>query len=137
MLRSDDWLLMLSPDWAVLGKNKPYGPPPGVIEVASLDIADAGTSIVLTEKPTSSITIQVKKDATAATADAKIIIDDQGAVTIEAKTVNVSAANSGKSTVGITGDVTITGTLKVTKDLTADTGTFNTSLKKPGGIEVS
>jgi hypothetical protein len=137
VLRSDDWLLMLSPDWAVLGKNKKYGPPDNAVEVSSLDIADAGTSIVLTEKPTSSITIQVKKDPTAADADAKIVIDDQGAITIEAKKIDISAASGAATKVTITGDLTVTGGVTVTKDLKADTGTFDTKLTKPGGIEVT
>ena len=111
-LRSDDWLMMLSPDFAVLGKNKPYT---AQKEVVKLKKADAGTAILLEEGK--KVTIQADKGTVA-----KIELADK-TITITGDTIDIKGTTA-DATVTITGPVTFKGdvtmdkTLKVTGETT-------------------
>ncbi len=114
VLRSDDWLLMMSPDWAVLGKNKPYGlPPDGVIKVTDLSKDDSGTAIVIEEG--SKLTLQAGKNA--ALEDQASLAIVEKALTIMADTITIKGT-TGDATITITGPVSITGDVTITGKLT-------------------
>jgi hypothetical protein len=129
-LRSDDWLLLMDPTCAVLGKNLAYGPPPGEISVTNLKKDDAGTAIVLEEN--NKITIQ---GGSAADKMATITFDKKG-ITIVADTFSLKGTTA-DSTVTITGPVTIDGAVTLKKTLTVE-GESNLKAKitGPSGNEI-
>lgn len=131
-VRSDDWLLMMSPDWVVLGKNKAYYEE---TEVASLSNSDTEAGIIIEEPSTGNtpptFTIQAGKDG--ATKWARIVLKEQ-AITIQADKITIDVASAAKAAIKITGDVEITGDVKVGGKLNVTgASTFADSITGPNG----
>ncbi len=121
-LRADDWLFMMSPDWAVLGKNKAYSVE---TEVKKLKDTDAGTALVLEEGN------KVRLQA-GAVADSMAVIQLEGkTITITADTIEIKGTSADTS-IKITGAVEIDGALTVKKTL-AVTGETTLSAKLTAG----
>jgi hypothetical protein len=128
-LRSDDWVLLLTEDFACLGKNKKYGPPPGgVISVTSLQRADAGAAVIIEEPANTTnsvVTIQAGTGATLASITVKfdktIEIKADTSVTIDAPTIELKSS-AGDAAVKITGNLEVSGTSKLTGDVTMSGG---------------
>lgn len=101
-LRSDDWLLLMSENYAVLGKNKPYVL--GSKSVIDLKDTDAGTAIIMRENGV--LTLQTVETGTTKLATVEMVKDK---ITIKAKSIEIEAADG----VTITGPVSIVGDVDV------------------------
>jgi uncharacterized protein involved in type VI secretion and phage assembly len=119
--RADDWLLMLSADFAVLGKNMAYADEK---TVANLTFANAGAGLIIDEsggkKP--EVTLQAGKDnfdpKSQPSADkwARIKITEKG-ITILADTITIEGVTSAdKAAVTINGTLEVNGKVTVKKD---------------------
>lgn len=111
-LRSDDWLLLMSEDYAILGKNKKFSEEPKVVNLTD---GNAGTAIVLEEE--GYLRLQTVKTGTTVLG---LISMEEDKVIIKAKSLEIEAADGVK----IAGPVTIAGKLTVSQDgleVTGDT----------------
>jgi hypothetical protein len=118
-LRADDWLLMLTPSWATLGKNRSYA---AERTVTSLQKANAGTSIILEENEkitiqageTNLATLELNKKTLKIVAETITIEGIAGANT--ALTLKGDVKIDGKltaQTLEVTGETTLTGASKI------------------------
>ncbi len=106
-LRSDDWILLMSPEWAILGKNKKHA---DETQIAELKEDDAETALVIEENQV--IRLQADKHGAGAAEielDGKTILISGDKITIKAP--------AGKTTVTIDGALDITGNLTVSGNL--------------------
>src|SRR5690606_6796444 len=116
VLRSDDWLLMLSPDFSILGKNKKYGSGANEeTEVAKLKDTDAGTAILIKEN-----NILVLQAGKTIDSMATITLDKKG-ITIKADTIAIEGTTADtavtiKGPLTVEGPLTAEGKLTVTQD---------------------
>lgn len=145
-LRSDDWLLMMSPSWAVLGKNQPYKSEPGILgqtEVADLDYKKSGTALIIEEG--GKMTLQAGRanyDSDGKyvpnTTWAKILLDGKKVV-ITADEVTIGTATSGgKAKLTIDGGVEIGGDLTVSGKVTVTgASTFKDTITGPNNAVVA
>jgi uncharacterized protein involved in type VI secretion and phage assembly len=124
ILRADDWMLYLTPDWAFLGRNKKYA---NVKSVSQLD--EKGTTTAIFIKEPKKITLQTDN---LDTKPATIQLDDKK-ITIKGDTIEIKSTADADATITITGPVTFKGDVTMEKTLTvAGNGTFKAKLTAGG-----
>ncbi len=124
--RADDWLLMLNPNFAVLGKNKTYA---AEKSVSALTFTEAGAALIIEElSGTPKVIVQAGRDdhtpsgAAGGPKWARITLTEQG-IEIAADTITIKGATApDQAAVTIKGTLSVEGKVTVTKDGLAVTG---------------